>query len=82
MVVLGAHSHAGPEEGRMAEDQLGRDESLGHQPAVAVDVGEDQVEEGDPLGHRRLETGPFGLVDDQRARIEQPRPAPALVVDA
>ena len=46
---------AGPQECRMSEHELGGDAALGHQPPVAVDVGEDEVEQGDPLGHCRFE---------------------------
>ena len=75
-----AHSHTGPEEAGMAEDQLGGDEPVGQQPTFPVDVGEHELEEGSPLGHGCFEAGPFGLVDDQWTRVEPPGPPPAVIV--
>jgi hypothetical protein len=56
---------ARPQEGRVAEDQLGGNVPLWHQAAVAVDVGEDEIEERDPLGHGRFEGRPLGIVHHQ-----------------
>ena len=64
---------AGPEERRVAEDQLGGHEAPGDQGALAVEVGEDQVEQRGPAGPRPLQAGPLGRVEDQGDRVERPR---------
>src|SRR5580704_4898127 len=69
---------AGPQEGGVPEYQLGGNQPAGHQPAIAVDVGDYGIEEGDPLGHGGLERLPLGLVDHQRTGVERPGLPPAL----
>ncbi len=43
------------------------------QPARAIEVGEDRIEQLCSLHQARLEPGPLLIVDDERQRIEPPR---------
>ena len=62
-----------PGEAAVAEHDRGRDDALGEQPLLAVQVDEQGVEELGALGQALLQGCPGGGVDDQRDRVEAPR---------
>ena len=62
----------GPEVGRAAEDQLGRDEAAADQRPRAVEVGQDQVEQGGPLPERRIQPAPVVTAENERHGVQLP----------
>ena len=68
----------GPDDGAqvllVVEHDRGRQLAAGQQPAGAVQVGEDGVEQLGALDHAGLERGPLAVVQHQRQRVEPPRP--------
>ena len=56
----------------MAEHDLCRQHAAPHDPAIAVDVGEHQVEQMQPLAQPGDEVIPVGSIHDHRQRVERP----------
>ena len=75
---LAAQRAAGDRAGEagVTEHHRGRDDALGEQPLLAVQVDEQGVEQLRALGQPLLQGGPGGGVDDQRHRVETPRALP------
>ena len=72
--AAGAGDRAG--EAGVAEDDGGRDDALGEQPLLAVQVDQDRVEQLGALGEPDLEPRPGGGVEHERHRVELPRLRP------
>ena len=70
----GRHPVAAPQESRVPEDQFRWHHTFSEHTLRAVDVGEQSVEHPRPLVDPDLERRPVGTVDDQRNRVEDPRP--------
>ena len=69
-----------PQESGVRVDQLRRDQALLEEPLRAVQVVEDQFQEPRALPEARLQGGGLGLRDQQRDRVELPRPRGAVRV--
>ena len=67
------HAVAGPQVAAVGVDQLGRQPAAGDQPLVAVEVGQDVVEQLRALDQAGLDVFPILLGDDPRHGIELPR---------
>ena len=63
---------AGAQVGGIGEDQRRRNEAFAHQALLAVDVGDDRVEQTRTLDEGRLERAPFVACKDQRDEIDVP----------
>ena len=61
--------HLGPVIG-VAEDQLGRNNSVADDAAFMIDIMQEAVNGGDSLLHAGLKLPPFGRGDDPRNTIE------------
>ena len=68
-----ADAVGGADEAGVAQDHLRRQQPGGQQAALAVEVGEDRVEQLGALAQRRLQVVPLQLVDEHRQRVELPR---------
>ena len=71
---------AGSKELGVGQDHLGWDDSGTKKSTFAVEVGEHQVEQLGALDHSSLDATPFLVRQDERDRIERPRPVRAAVV--
>ena len=65
---------AGPQVAVLAIDQRRRQQTLGEQGLRPVEVGQHGVEHGGALGDRHRHLGPLLRRDDQRHRVQGPRP--------
>jgi len=57
----------------LPEYEGGRDQAFAQQGLLAVEVGEDRVEQARPLGDRRRQMTPLGMVENQGQHVELPR---------
>jgi len=67
----------GPQIAVLAIDQRWRQQAFGKQLLLAVEVGQNGIEQGCPLRDRSRDFGPLFCRDDQRQRVERPRPVGA-----
>jgi hypothetical protein len=58
----------------MGEQQLRREHPAGHRLARTVEVGKDGIEQSRPLHQSGFQRVPVGGRDQQRQRVEVPRP--------
>jgi hypothetical protein len=65
---------AGPYEIRLRKHQSGRQPAIADQLLRTIAVDEDPIEQRGALDQRSLEHLPFGRGNDERNRIEPPRP--------
>ncbi len=57
----------------MIKNGLGRKMLPGQQPARAIQVGKDRVQQLSPLHQAGLEPGPLVIIEDEWQRIQSPR---------
>ncbi len=69
---------AGPQEVRVTEDELRRKDPFAKKPLVAVAVGDDRVEQPGALAQPHAKHFPLRALDDERDRVELPRPVRPL----
>ena len=73
-VARRAYALAGPFVAMLAIHQRRRQQALAQQPAFAVQITEDRIEQLRTLGDRAGDAGPLVAVEDQRQGVELPGP--------
>ena len=68
------HSGARPQEAVVTVNQFRRQQIVAQQPSWSVKIGQDVIEQRRPLAQRGLDPVPFARVDNQRDRVQRPRP--------
>lgn len=68
----------GPQVAVLTIDQRGRQQTFGEELLLAIEIGQHGIEQGGTLGDCRRYLGPFVGRDNQRQRIERPRPVGAV----
>ncbi len=66
------------QEIRMAEDELRGDQRIAQKALLAIAVGDDRIEEPRTLAQPDAKRLPLGSIDDERDRVELPRPVGSL----